>query len=172
MKSIKREYYVQHLFYFMHPHYSQCIIIIICLYNNPPYNKKQQHQNTIAKWLGILSFVTGSCSVIYWQDQKHYSWKYYLDLSMAKFFGIVYFVTGWKYVVTAYKRNICYGLLSTLLFSYHMSNSWYLQGFRQWYLWHGLMHLSTNIGCIHILQSLYDNSETISIPNDKDDDNN
>ena len=135
--------------------YTPTLFVIYNYHHN--HLKKQQRQNTIAKWLGILSFATGTCSILYWQDQKHDSWKYYLDLSMSKFSGIIYFATGFKYVVTSYNRNICYGLLSTLLFSYHMSNRWYLQGFRQWYLWHGLMHVSTNIVCIHILQSIYDN---------------
>ena len=122
------------------------------------YQIKHQINNTVGQTLGILSCITGTCSILYWHDQNHDSWRYHLDLFMAKFTGVVFFINGHMYILIPYKRYIAYILSVSVIGSYYLSNSWYLEGSSIWYLWHGLMHISTNIGCIHILQSVYNNS--------------
>ena len=112
--------------------------------------------NTVGQWLGIVSFISGTCSIIYWQNPRHDSMRYYIDLSTAKITGVVYFLAGYKYVTGKYKRNIGYGLLTAIMVSYHMSNTWFLMGQDQWYLWHMIMHFVTNVNCIHILNCVYD----------------
>lgn len=112
--------------------------------------------NTVGQWLGIVSFISGTCSIIYWQNPRHDSMRYYIDLSTAKITGVVYFFAGYKYVIGKYKRKIGYGLLTAIMVSYHMSNTWFLIGKDQWYLWHMVMHFVTNVNCIHILNCVYD----------------
>ena len=111
---------------------------------------------TVGQWLGIVSFISGTCSIIYWQNPRHDSMRYYIDLSTAKITGVVYFFAGYKYVIGKYRRNIGYGLLTAIIISYHMSNTWYSLGQDQWYLWHMVMHFVTNVNCIHILNCVYD----------------
>jgi hypothetical protein len=98
---------------------------------------------TVGQWLGVLSLITGTCSMLYWQNQSHDSWRYYLVLTMAKVSGVTFFICGYRYITGSYRRIWGYTLCGSTLGFYHLSNSWYLQGSPYWVVCHGLMHFFT-----------------------------
>ena len=102
--------------------------------------------NDIKYTLGFISYITGICSMLYWHDQNHDSWRYYLDLYMAKFSGICFFINGYMYILSPYKRRIAYTLCLSTIGFYYLSNTQYFEGKNDWYIWHGIMHMFTIVG--------------------------
>ena len=109
---------------------------------------------TVGQALGILSCITGTCSILYWHNQNHNSWRYYLDLCMAKTSGVVFFINGYMYIWVPYKRRIAYILCFSSICTYCLSNNWYSAGRSEWYIWHGLMHIFTITGQTWVIQCI------------------
>jgi hypothetical protein len=122
------------------------------------YGKGHTRIITVGQWLGVLSLITGTCSILYWQNQSHDSWRYYLDLTMAKTSGIAFFVCGYRYISGSYRRVLGYTLCGTTVGFYHLSNSWYLQGSPYWVICHGFMHLFTCCGQTYVIHTMVEPS--------------
>lgn len=124
---------------------------------------KQGHKQIthVGQWLGVLSCITGTCSLLYWHDQCHDSWRYYLDLTMAKVSGIAFFVCGYRYIMGTYKRGLAYALCGSTVGFYHLSNTCYLQGSPYWVICHGFMHLFTSLGQTYVIHAIGEPSADI-----------
>lgn len=107
------------------------------------------------KWYGVLSFVTSAVSMNYWYLAVP-GWRRNLDLFMAKFSFIIYFITGALYVTDSMLLVVGWPLCVCILISYWMSSQRWQRDCWTWVLCHMSFHFFVAIEQAIVITGSFD----------------